>query len=141
MIRLSLLLIISGAITFSCSRDRSSDEVISEEGMSLILLDIYISENELSNLGMNRDTTVEIFKKYEKLIFERNNIDEEKYRKSLTYYYDHPDMLEKIYDIVLDSLTLRESKIKARMESERLRKDSVKLATDTLKVNEIEVTE
>lgn len=73
---------------------------------------------------MGRDTTLAIFEEYEELIFEKHNISKETYFNSLTYYYDHPKDLEGIYETIIDSLTLRESKIKALEESKRQKRDS-----------------
>ena len=42
----------------------------------------------------------------EGLIFDSLNVDHEKYKKSMTYYYDHTDQLEIIYEAILDTLTI-----------------------------------
>ncbi len=113
----------------SCSENDKAEDVLSEEQMSSLLLDIYEAESGLAELRLNRDTTIEIFKAYESFLFENHQIDKEVYKKSLTYYYDHPEALEEVYDMIIDSLTLRESKIKAIEESERQKRDSISKAT------------
>lgn len=109
----------------SCSSVEKETGVLSESQMVSILLDIYGAESDLADLRLKRDTAMAIFKTYEGFIFEQYGINREQYKKSLAYYYDHSDLLENIYDSMIDSLTLQESKIKAMEESERNKRDSL----------------
>lgn len=109
-----------------CKSDEKPEGILSEREMTSFFLDIYEAESSITSLGMKRDTILVIFDKYEKMIFERHNISREQYKKSLTYYYDHPAELERIYEIMIDTLTLRESKIKAIQEAGRKKTDSLR---------------
>ncbi|MEQ8927789.1 MAG: DUF4296 domain-containing protein [Fulvivirga sp.] len=110
----------------SCNSDEKPEDIISHEQMIVILLDVYEAEAKLAELKLNRDTTIQIFKTYEQFIYDKHGIDESVYKKSLTYYYDHPDKLEKIYETMLDSLALRESKTKAYEEAKQAKEDSIR---------------
>lgn len=129
MKNINIVALFSLLIVGSCSSDKRPDDVLSEAQMSSFLLDIYKAESGLAELRLNRDTTIAIFKEYESFLYEKHQVETEVYMKSLTYYYDHPDQLELVYDIIIDSLTLRESKIKAIEESQRQKRDSLAKAT------------
>ncbi|MEQ8577043.1 MAG: DUF4296 domain-containing protein, partial [Fulvivirga sp.] len=92
----------------------------------LLMLDIYLAEVKLSNLKIVRDTAVSIFETYEGYLFEKHNIDREQYMKSMTYYYDHTEELELIYEALLDTLTVRETKLKAIEDAKMAKRDSLK---------------
>lgn len=124
------LIILLTLFCLSCKSDKLPEGVISEEKMIEILMDVYLAETELSGLSLHRDTSMLIFEKYEKIIFERANISKDSYKESLSYYYNHPDKLDKIYEVVLDSLTLRESKIKAKAEAQKQKRDSLRSIKD-----------
>ncbi|QSE99092.1 DUF4296 domain-containing protein [Fulvivirga lutea] len=109
-----------------CNTDETPEDIISHEKMVGILLDVYEAEAKLAELKLNRDTTIQIFKTYEQYIYDEHGIEEEVYKKSLTYYYDHPDKLEKIYETMLDSLALRETKAKAYEEAKQAKQDSIR---------------
>lgn len=129
MKNINIVALFSLLIVGSCSSDKRPDDVLSEAQMSSFLLDIYKAESGLAELRLNRDTTIAIFKEYESFLYEKHQVETEVYMKSLTYYYDHPDQLGLVYDIIIDSLTLRESKIKAIEESQRQKRDSLAKAT------------
>ena len=119
-----------------CKGSDRPDDVIEPEHMSAILLDVYLSETEFADLKMHRDTTLMLFDMYEEHIFQRHEVTEEQYRESLTYYYDHPDELDMVYETVMDSLTLRETKLKALEEADReKKKQSSEARRDSLKSN------
>lgn len=102
---LSLILLVG------CKEEKPKD-ILSKETMTVLLMDIYIGEGKVSSLSLKRDSSLAIFDAYEKRIFEKHQIDREQYKKSLAYYYDNPLELEEIYDRVLDSLNLKEQKLK-----------------------------
>ncbi|UII27257.1 DUF4296 domain-containing protein [Fulvivirga maritima] len=111
----------------SCS---SSDDVpegiLEKDEMISIMLDMYLAEGKVNNLRITRDSSLAIFNAYEKALYEKHNVSDSVYRESLTYYYDHPMQLEKVYESVLDSLNLKQERLKEKKEEEGEGKDKPK---------------
>lgn len=107
-----IIVMIGGLLIFGCKNNKLPEEVLTHEEMVPLILDIYIAEGRLTELRVKRDSSEQIFEVYEEKIFEKHGIDKETYKKSMTYYYDHPQGLEKIYETVLDSLNLWETRLK-----------------------------
>ncbi|MTI20737.1 DUF4296 domain-containing protein [Fulvivirga sp. RKSG066] len=95
----------------SCGKERP-EEVLKDEQMVSILLEVYLGEGKISALNVKRDSSLAIFEKYEQKIFEKFAVDREQYKKSLAYYYDNPMELEKVYEGVIDSLNIKEQRLK-----------------------------
>ena len=70
--------------------------------MSAILTDIHLAEAEI-NLGVS-DSTSKEKNNFEK-IFKKHSITKQQYDVSLTFYIDHPELLDKIYEDVLNELS------------------------------------
>ena len=124
--KIALITSLIASLYTGCKSEDKPEDILSEQQMMSFFLDIYEAESSLTSLGMERDTVLAIFSEYEDVIFERHNLNKEQYQKSLTYYYDNPGKLEKIYEILIDTLTLRESKIQAIQEAERKKRDSIR---------------
>ena len=114
-------------ILWSCGKDNDiPEEIAPKEQLVPLMLDIYLAEVKLSNLKIVRDTAVSIFETYEGYLFEKHNIEKEKYMNSMSYYYDHTEQLELIYEALLDSLSVRETKLKAVEDAKTAKTDSIR---------------
>lgn len=114
-------------ILVGCSKSNEvPDDIVAKDKLVPLMLDIYLAEVKLSNLKIVRDTAVSIFETYEGYLFEKHNVDREQYMKSMTYYYDHTEELELIYEALLDTLTVRETKLKAIEDAKMAKRDSLK---------------
>jgi hypothetical protein len=114
-------------ILVGCSKSNEvPEDIVAKDKLVPLMLDIYLAEVKLSNLKIVRDTAVSIFETYEGYLFEKHNIDREQYMKSMTYYYDHTEELELIYEALLDTLTVRETKLKAIEDTKMAKRDSLK---------------
>lgn len=100
----------------SCKDDRPKG-ILSEDKMTAILIDIYLGEGKVTRLNLKRDSSLIVFKLYEQKIYEKHQVDREAYEKSMSYYYDHPDEMEVIYDAVMDSLNMKEQQLKEAREA------------------------
>lgn len=92
-------------IITSCKSDEIQD-LIGREMMVQILIDMHLVEESIKNLKYEKDTLEALFYRKEKDIFDKYNVSEEMYRKSYSYYFFEPEELDKIYEIMLDSLLL-----------------------------------
>ncbi|ELR71815.1 hypothetical protein C900_02190 [Fulvivirga imtechensis AK7] len=95
--------------------------------MVSFLIDVYIAEGKVQNLRVPRDSAIAIFDVYEQKLLEKHGINKDTYVKSMSYYYDHPQKLELIYETVLDSLNLKEQQLREKKE------EDVKLEEDKKK--------
>jgi len=127
LLRTSFCLICFVYLT-GCENERP-EGVLSEGQMSQILLDVYLGEGKVSGLNVKRDSSLALYEVYEKKIFEKHQVDREQYKKSLSYYYDHPEILEKIYESVLDSLNIKDQHLKELRDKEMKEKHNSKANT------------
>ena len=98
-------------ISFSCNSSTSvPDDVLGKEEMSNILLHIYIAEAKFSTSKKNKQSPKELMIAYEKQLYEENNISDSIYMQSMAWYLSNPKILNEVYEVVMDSLRLREQK-------------------------------
>lgn len=83
-------------------------DILPADKMVSILIDIHLVEGSFSQKNLPRDTAIFLFREYEKDLFLKHKISDSTYRKSLDFYSAHPALMEKIYEQVVDSLSLRE---------------------------------
>lgn len=105
----SYFLIIGLLVVLGC-RDVSSrpDDVLTKEEMAAVLLDIYILESQTKELKVHFDSSKKVYNLFEAKILEKHDVPDSSYRKSFSYYQDHPDELDEVYGMLVDSLSLRE---------------------------------
>lgn len=104
-----LIYIITILIIVSCSgKEEVPKGVIAPEKMAEILSDIYLAEHKVNNVRIKQDSAQIVMRHYELKIFEDHNTTDSIYKESFKYYLDNPIKLESIYDIVIDSISLKE---------------------------------
>lgn len=100
-------------LTLACAPERPS-EVLTEAEMVRVLTEIYQYEEKINRLNEPRDSAEKIFALASPGIFQRIGIPDSVFRSSYDYYIDHPAELERIYSVVVDSLSLREQRLMAK---------------------------
>ncbi|MBL3656194.1 DUF4296 domain-containing protein [Fulvivirga sediminis] len=98
------------------SSDDVPEGILHKDEMISIMLDMYLAEGKVNNLRITRDSSLAIFNAYEKALYDKHKVSDSVYRESLTYYYDHPIQLEMVYESVLDSLNLKQERLKQKKE-------------------------
>lgn len=94
-------------LTLGCIKEEKPPEyILPEEKMVSILIDLHVLEGKVQQLRIKRDSSELVFNHFENEVFKKHNVTDSIYLKNLTYYYDHPQKMEKIYGAVLDSLSL-----------------------------------
>ncbi len=78
--------------------------------MTRAIIDLYLAEAKLRNTGWQQDSAMQYFIPFEQKWLAEQNLSDTTLLSSYRYYLDHPTQLEKIYDAVIDSLSLREQK-------------------------------
>ncbi len=94
----------------SCRQQKEAvpADIIPIEKMVPVMIDIHLVEAAISNKNLPRDSSIVVYSLYEKDIFKKHNISDSIYRKSFNYYTARPAMMDKLYEMVVDSLSLRE---------------------------------
>lgn len=104
-------------IIVSCTQKNEIPKgILPPEKMANILSQIYEAEHKATNIGLKYDSQKVVLRHYELMILEQNNTNDSIYKESFTYYLEHPEKLETVYDIVIDSMSLREQVIEANRE-------------------------
>lgn len=96
----------------SCKTEKEPQNILSKPQMVDWLIDIYLAEARTTSLPGNRDSAYKIFVPYQDSLLQRKGIQDSILRKSYQYYLEHPTELESIYDTVIDSLSLREQRLR-----------------------------
>ena len=104
-----LILILSTSI--SCKKDKQPADILSQGQMVDWMLDIYLAEARTQSLAIGRDSIYRLFLPYQDSVMRQKGINDSLLQKSFQYYFEHPAKLEAIYDIVIDSLSLREQRL------------------------------
>ena len=108
---LPLLAFLAGGLLACDGEGSPPDGLIPEEKMAEILTDIHIAEARVTSMQLrSQDSSVFVYDKLQKRIWEKNKVDTSIYRKSYTYYTSHPALLAEIYDKVAKNLEAREKK-------------------------------
>lgn len=101
------------AILTSCSTgdpNQIPEGILSKEQMTEAFINLHILEAVMANKGFKVDTTRAEYRLYEKEVLLRHKIDPEAFRNSKTFYFNHPRLLNEVYEAVVDSLGVRERK-------------------------------
>ncbi len=93
----------------ACERKEVTPKgVIPKEKMVSIFIDMHIAESQISSLNLKRDSAKLLFEHYEQKVLESHEVNDSLYIESYNYYLYNVNDMEKIYDAVIDSLSLRE---------------------------------
>ncbi len=104
-----LIYLVAILIIVSCTqKDGVPKGVLPPEKMANIIAEIYEAEHKATNIGLKYDSSKVVMRHYELKIFEENNTSDSIYKQSFAYYLENPEKLELVYDIVIDSMSLRE---------------------------------
>lgn len=85
------------------------DDLIAKKKMTQMLIDMHLIEGARSGMRILGDSAdVDVY--YDGL-WRKYDVTQEQYDSSFRYYTRHPDVMMEMYDVVIDSLRLREIKI------------------------------
>ena len=87
--------------------------LLSKTQMATILADIHLAESYADNTFPSRDTARMAFNILQKKIFAKHNVADTVFRDSYDYYLYHLQDMDQIYEAVIDTLNLRELKVRA----------------------------
>ena len=99
-------------VVISCGREKEPPHVLSKDQMVDWMISLYLAESRTTLLPINRDSAYKLFLPYQDSLMHRKNIQDSVLKKSYEYYLHHPSELESIYEAVIDSLSLREQRLR-----------------------------
>lgn len=92
----------------SCSQKQEKpQDVLGPEKMAQVLLNVYQNEAVVRRINVPRDSAIILLRHYQLRMYDSLAINDSIYYKSYRYYMDHPKEFEQIYDVVIDSMNLR----------------------------------
>lgn len=108
------ILLSLGIGLWSCGEKEDEEKrgILSQEQLSSLLIQIYLGEAVADNLPYMKDSAMKYFAPFERKLLKSKNISDSVLRKTYEYYIAHPRELEKVYDVVIDSLALKEQSVK-----------------------------
>ncbi len=83
---------------------------MNEPEMVSYLIELHIAEAQVQNLRLKKDSSEAVFKIYEKYLLAKNGLSDSLFISSYNYYLQEPEILERIYETVVDSISVRKSK-------------------------------
>lgn len=73
------------------------------------LIELHIAEAQVQNLRIKKDSSMYVFNIYEKHLLEKYQLNDSLFIRSYNHYLQNPEVLEKIYEAVVDSISVRKS--------------------------------
>jgi hypothetical protein len=111
MIFLTLQLSLVGLLLFNCQKESAAPEdILASNRFVPLLIDFYLAEAKLNNLSLPVDSVRRLFMPIEDSVLKKHGVSDSLLKKTYQYYFEHPKELEKVYEIVVDSLSLMERK-------------------------------
>ena len=75
-----------------------------------LLQEIILTESKISKLSLPFDSSKGLYNLVEDELFRRHDINDSIYEDSMNWYYEHPDELMQIYEILVDTLMVMEKR-------------------------------
>lgn len=99
-------------VLVSCSKKNPGrpDDVLSKPEMVEILQEIYLKEAKISKLSLPFDSSQALYEKVEKELFLKYDIKDSVYERSMNWYYENPEELQDVYEVLVDSLMVLEKR-------------------------------
>ena len=82
--------------------------------MVQILADVHTAEATVEHQVIYPDTALMTFNYLQRQILEKHHVKEQDFRDTYTYYLNHLKEMDKLYEIIIDTLSVRESKARLK---------------------------
>jgi hypothetical protein len=111
--RFGLIILIIGFFC-GCQKEKRPAGVLSPKELTKVMMELYLAEARASAQPMVKDSVIKYFRPAEQKLLAREGVSDSIMRITYQYYTERPEEFEKIYDSVIDSLSLREQKGKGK---------------------------
>jgi hypothetical protein len=106
-----ILPVLFSFILFSCIKpEEPTADIIPKDSMAQILIDIHLAEAKVAVKNPSPDTGQMMYEYYKRGIYKNYNISPQRFNSSLEFYTRNVTELNQIYEVVVDSLSLREGR-------------------------------
>jgi Domain of unknown function (DUF4296) len=105
-----ILSLAAGLLSTSCSKKQAQEDILPQDKLVNIMIEFYLAESRLGKLSITQDSARKLFVPFEESVLKKYDVSDSALSRTYQYYFDHPTEMEKIYEVVLDSLSLRERK-------------------------------
>jgi|SRR5690606_13148596 hypothetical protein len=90
--------------------DNKPKDILTPNEMVQVMEEIYITEEKINRLALNRDSARQVFSIMKERVFAEAAVSDSVFRRSLDYYMERPRELERIFSALVDTLQLREQR-------------------------------
>lgn len=102
-------------VLVSCSSsERLPEGVLNKDEMAKVLTEFALKEAKINTFHVGTDSAARLFKVFRESYQEKSGVPDSIIDKSFEYYLARPADFAAIYDRVIDTLALRESKMVSR---------------------------
>jgi hypothetical protein len=116
MSSISLTILIIGMLV-ACQKEKRPIGVLSPRELTKVMTELYLAEARAGGQALVKDSVMKYFKPAEQKLLAREGVSDSIMRITYQYYIERPKEFEKIYDSVIDSLSLLEQKEKSKTSS------------------------
>ncbi|RNI25003.1 DUF4296 domain-containing protein [Rufibacter latericius] len=111
-----MCLLLLPLVLLACTPEQEKPaDLITEEKMARIMIDVHLTEAAIARTIHHFDSSRAAYRAAHKQILKRQGVSDSAFKHSYDFYLSNPATLDKIYEIVLDSLSLREAKMTAQV--------------------------
>ena len=90
-------------------------QLLSKQQMVSFLIDLHLAEAKMNYTEVRQSDSTEIlFRNYEKHLMDEHGFADSVYLESYAYYLDHMELMDEIYEDVVDSLNVMSTLERAR---------------------------
>jgi len=109
-IKIVWLVLLLAGVAASCKTSKKPQGVLSKEVMVDFLVDMYVGEARMASVSVVTDSAKKVFMPFQEALMKKKGISDSVMSITYRYYMEHPKELEEVYDVVIDTLSLREQK-------------------------------
>jgi hypothetical protein len=89
------------------------DDILIKKKMALLLADIHLAQAECQTKNITKtDSTGKVQGIDYERIFHKHKTTKDQYKKSLSFYTEHPDLFSVVYEEVINELSRRQGELK-----------------------------
>lgn len=85
--------------------------------MAQILADVHIAESRIENRIHYPDTALMTFNQEQLRILKAHGVEEQDFKETYRYYLNDLRKMDKLYEVILDTLSVREAKARVGADS------------------------
>jgi Domain of unknown function (DUF4296) len=97
-------------VASSCETKKMPQGVLTKPELADYLVEMYVAEARMTGLSVMPDSSRKLFQPFEEALMKKRGISDSVMRITYRYYVNNPNELEEVYDVVIDTLSLREQK-------------------------------